>query len=178
MFNAGLKLIDLDWNRMNHYRRDRVLLRQQVFVWLEDVTDLRVKLFDAIDKLYELSSNDNILIKAHVVEKATNCHLRPSKKDKMKNTCLVCISNSHLKKYEGTLFNMSHRTKTFEEMSLKGSWKPTFQELTLKGKFPFFEIIFFLVGCSCSYELKNFIHLFYMKINSFNTNASLSYLEE
>lgn len=122
----------------NFYRRDRVLLRQQVFIWLEDVADLRVKLFEAIDKLYTISPNSNILIKDHVVEKATSCHLRPSKKDKIKNNCSVCISNSHLKKYEGTLFNMSHRTKNFEEMSLQGSWKPTFQELTLKGKLPLF----------------------------------------
>lgn len=93
-----------------------------------------MKLVDSIEKLYEISPSCRILIKDHVVQKATNCHLRPNKKDKSRKNCLVCVSNNHLKKYEGTLFNMTNRTENFTEMSLQGSWKPTFQELILRGK--------------------------------------------
>lgn len=108
---------------------------RQIFLWFDAITDLRAKLFVTVDQLYEISSNSQIVIKANVIEDATNCHLRPTKKDKSRKTgCCVCISNKHLKMYEGTLFSMTQRTKNFEEMSLKGSWKPTFQELTFKCK--------------------------------------------
>lgn len=91
-------------------------------------------LLDSVKMLYELEDLPcrQILIKEHVVQKATNCHLRPNKNAKDIKKCPVCISNDSLKKYEGTLYHMTKRTKNFEEMSLQGSWKPTLQELIFR----------------------------------------------
>lgn len=80
-----------------------------------------------------MSSTPTISIKENIVQKATACHLRPNKM-KNRKTCPLCISNNQLKKYEGTLFSMTQRKKEFEQMALKGSWKPTLQELIFKCK--------------------------------------------
>lgn len=95
---------------------------------------MRITLIDSIKVLYDdqVLPSSKILIKESVVHMATDCHLRPNKNIKNKKICPVCISNKHLKHYEGTLFDMIQRTKNFEEMSLKGSWKPTIQELTFR----------------------------------------------
>lgn len=96
---------------------------------------MRLQLFDDVGKLYELNKVDHkIIIKENIVQKATDCHLRPNKQAKNRKKCPVCISNDKLKKYEGTIFSMTQRTTNYEEMSLQGSWKPTLQEIIFKCK--------------------------------------------
>lgn len=103
---------------------------------MDDVTNLRMKLFETIDKLYDIQPiTQKVLVKQKLVDTVMRCHLRPETDSQKK--CLFCISNAKLKQYEGNLFNMGQRKKTFEDMSLVGSWKPTQEEIIFKSKFIF-----------------------------------------
>ncbi|XP_057665468.1 E3 ubiquitin-protein ligase SHPRH isoform X2 [Diorhabda carinulata] len=113
---------------------ERQLLRSMC-VWDDEIFELRSKLFEAVELLYDNhpESVHKIIIKQDLVTQAMNCHLRPQKKSRQANKCSVCVANDHLKKYEIKLFCMTKREKTFEEMSLVGSWKPTLQELVFRA---------------------------------------------
>lgn len=116
---------------------ERTLL-QKICLWYDDIFDSRRDLFEAIDALYEehVVPNRIITIKEHIVQKVTDCHLRPNKKAKITKKCPVCISNEKLQIYEGILFDMVQR----KEMSLQGSWKPTVQELIFRSMY--FSLVF------------------------------------
>lgn len=73
--------------------------------------------------------NDKLVISQKMVQIATDCHLRPQKKNK-KKSCPICVSNEDLQLYESKLFSTAKRE---DEKSNKGSWKPTAEELYLRG---------------------------------------------
>lgn len=126
---------------------------QKICLWFDDITDLRLALFESINELYkqQISTIPKISIKDNIVQKAAMCHLRPNKKMKNRKICPLCISNSQLKKYEGKLYGILQRKKDFEGMSLQGSWKPTLQELILKCKYIPVLIIQFYIHLFRSY---------------------------
>jgi E3 ubiquitin-protein ligase SHPRH len=117
------------------FRNERSII-YEIATWDDTISELREKTIDVVNNLYTHCPQDEfqIVIAQELVEKATDCHLRPQKKSKSKKKCEVCVANDHLKSYEFKLFSMSKRTANFEEMSLKGSWKPTTEELIFKCK--------------------------------------------
>ncbi|XP_028150030.1 E3 ubiquitin-protein ligase SHPRH isoform X2 [Diabrotica virgifera virgifera] len=111
-------------------------LLQLLYNWDNTLSMLREELFSAVTNLYEYNPDSihKIVIERSLVTKAMNCHLRPQKKrEKSTKKCPVCVSNNCLKRYELKLFNMTQRTETFEEMSLKGDWKPTYPEIVMQS---------------------------------------------
>ncbi|CAG9815357.1 unnamed protein product [Phaedon cochleariae] len=105
-----------------------------IYSWDDDLSLTRTKLFDSMDTLYEYKpeGRHKIVIQENIVTKAMDCHLRPNRKSKVEK-CPLCKTDVHLKMYEGKLFHMIRREKTFEDMSLKGSWKPKQEELILRS---------------------------------------------
>ncbi|RZC37273.1 E3 ubiquitin-protein ligase SHPRH [Asbolus verrucosus] len=116
------------------FRNERRLL-YSIAIWDENISELRQSSIDIVNDLYTHCPDDEfkIVIAQELVQTATDCHLRPQKKARSKKKCPMCVANDHLKSYELKLFSMTKRTKHFEEMSLKGSWKPTTEELTFKS---------------------------------------------
>ncbi|XP_044258765.1 E3 ubiquitin-protein ligase SHPRH [Tribolium madens] len=116
------------------YQNPRTLI-YCIAIWDENISELRETTIDVVNNLYTHCPDDEfkIIISQELVQKATDCHLRPQKKSKSKKKCPVCVANDHLKAYELKLFAMSKRTQNFEDMSLKGSWKPTPEELIFKS---------------------------------------------
>lgn len=108
--------------------------------WDDDIYYLRNNLFEAINLLYEnaVANDSKITISKKLVMKAMDCHLRPQKNSKKSDVCPICIANRKLKAYEGKLFSIRDRGKLFEEMSLRGSWKPTKEELIFKSEYIIF----------------------------------------
>ncbi|KAJ8921378.1 hypothetical protein NQ315_002994 [Exocentrus adspersus] len=106
-----------------------------IFTWDEDVFYFRDLLSESMNQLYhvEPETSYKIVVSNKIVEQATNCHLRPQKKSKNASKCLLCLCNVNLKRYEAKLFNMTERKKSFEEMSLVGSWKPTLEEVIMRS---------------------------------------------
>ncbi|XP_008201431.1 E3 ubiquitin-protein ligase SHPRH isoform X2 [Tribolium castaneum] len=106
-----------------------------IATWDENISELRETTIEVVNDLYTHCPDDEfkIIIAQELVQKATDCHLRPQKKSKSRKKCPVCVANDHLKAYELKLFAMSKRTETFVDMSLKGSWKPTPEELIFKS---------------------------------------------
>ncbi|KAJ3664999.1 hypothetical protein Zmor_000523 [Zophobas morio] len=104
--------------------------------WDDHISNLRENAIQVVNDLYTHCPEDEfqIIVSDELVQKATDCHLRPQKKSKSsKKKCPVCVANDHLKAYEFELFFMGKRTTNFEDMSLKGSWKPTPQELIFRS---------------------------------------------
>ncbi|CAG9838516.1 unnamed protein product [Diabrotica balteata] len=107
-----------------------------LYTWHNNLSILREELIVAVTDLYNYKPDSihKIVIKRSVVNKAMNCHLRPQKKgQKATIKCPVCVSNECLKRYELNLFNMTQRGQMFDEMSLKGNWKPTLPEVIMQS---------------------------------------------
>lgn len=107
-----------------------------VGTWDDTLNKCREEAMEKVNNLFTYLPEENFKISVDkaLVQEVTDCHLRPDKKAKKKIKCQLCHTNDYLKEYEFKLFAMQKRTETFEEMSLKGSWKPTSEELILKGK--------------------------------------------
>lgn len=110
-------------------------LRYVISSWDADISELRITTIDSIKSLFAKScENDSkLFVTKGIVEKATDCHLRPQKKNKNKTKCPVCVANDNLKQYEHKLFFTVKRDRDDIDMSNLGAWKPSPEELALKG---------------------------------------------
>lgn len=81
--------------------------------------------------MYTTAESDKIEISEGLVKAAMDCHLRPHQKLKNNKKCLVCEVSIQMRKYESILFDMTKSSE--EDLSNRGSWKPTSEELILKG---------------------------------------------
>ncbi|KAK4881219.1 hypothetical protein RN001_004538 [Aquatica leii] len=109
-----------------------------VGTWDKKLYDNRDSTIDLLDKMYvydEEDDNSRFAINEGIVYEAMECHLRPEKEKKTKKnkTCLVCSISVQMRKYESVLFEMSKQSEDDNDISNKGSWKPSPQELVLKA---------------------------------------------
>ncbi|KAF5302451.1 hypothetical protein FQR65_LT08541 [Abscondita terminalis] len=106
--------------------------------WDKKLYDNRDSTINLLDKMYnyhEEDGNGKFEVNETLVYEAMECHLRPEneKKNKKKKKCLVCIVSVQMRKYESVLFGMSKQSQEDNDISNKGSWKPTCEELILKA---------------------------------------------
>lgn len=91
-----------------------------------------------LNEMYTYSDENSgkILISDKIIEAAVDCHLRPQKGVPKSKKCIVCTVSEVMRSYEAKLFNMmsAKKSEASEDISNKGSWKPTTEELILQGK--------------------------------------------
>ncbi|KAF2879520.1 hypothetical protein ILUMI_26652 [Ignelater luminosus] len=103
-----------------------------VGTWERKINDLRLTTIDLLNKIYDYTTDDkNIIISAGLVQAAVDCHLRPQERNTEESKCLVCKVSVQMREYEAKLFDMT-KTNNIEDISNKGSWKPTSEELIFK----------------------------------------------
>lgn len=96
------------------------------------------KIFSEFKDQYNVSLNKNqYMLNDKFVNKAMECHLRPTKNKKEKKPlCLCCSLDVNLKKYECVIFQMKGKSNKGNN-SNEGTWHPSFEEKLLRVIYTF-----------------------------------------
>lgn len=88
-----------------------------------------------VNNLYTISEEEDgkLTVPLDIVQKMTECHLRPNKKDKNRKLCPVCMTSGQLQSFECKLFSIEKKSQDDAYAFTKGSWKPTAEEFVMKS---------------------------------------------